>query len=112
MNSTANSATTAKGEVIALVDVWMGSVVGRVQFMVNESFGSVLLLAPISTVRGNLVGFGEFFFVVVHCPEVHHDDSIFGYKVALIPIVLDDEMVLAHFVDGSPSERFLVVRGG
>lgn len=56
------------------------------------------------------MGFGELFFVVVHCPEIHHDDGILGDEIAFIPIILNDEMVLSHLVDGSPSQGFLHVR--
>lgn len=56
---------------------------------------------------GYFFGFGEFFGVIVECPEIEHDDCVFGDKVTFVPVVLDDGVVLAEFIDRSPSECFL-----
>lgn len=69
-----------------------------------------------------LVGVGETDGVVVDCPPVDHDDGTLWDEVIPVPVVLHYiqflssevwgwgdlccEMVLAEFVDGTPTENF------
>jgi hypothetical protein len=55
----------------------------------------------------HLVGVGIVFFVIMNCPPICHDDGVLGEEVAVIPIILDQIMVVAELVDWSPSEDFL-----
>lgn len=49
------------------------------------------------------------------CPLINHDDGVLGDEESFVPIVFDDIVVCAEFVDWAPSEGFLpsdLSRGG
>lgn len=57
--------------------------------------------------RGNLFGLREVFWIVMHRPDIHHDNRIFRNKVSFIPIIFSDIMVVSKFVRWTPAQCFL-----
>src|SRR2546423_6037038 len=41
------------------------------------------------------------------CPLIYHDDGVLGDEEAFVPVIFDDIVICAQFVDRTPSERFL-----
>ena len=57
--------------------------------------------------RKYLCWIGEVVFVIMDCPLIYHDDRVLGDEEAFVPVIFDDIVVCAEFVDRTPSEGFL-----
>jgi hypothetical protein len=46
-------------------------------------------------------------FIIMNSPPIRHDNSILRNKESVIPIVLDNVMIIPEFINRSPSQEFL-----
>ena len=97
MQSRTNSSATSKSEVVPRVNIRNRGVFRGGERVVYETVGI------------ELFGFRVVVRIVVQRPHVDHYDGVFGDEIAFVPVVLDDEVVLAKFIHWAPSEDFLTI---
>ena len=55
----------------------------------------------------HLFGFWVVLRIVMKGPHIDHNDCVLRYKIPLIPIILNNIVILAKFIHRTPSEDFL-----
>jgi len=58
----------------------------------------------------DLLGLGEVFRIIMHRPNIHHNNGVFRNKISFIPIVFRHIMVMSKLIGGSPSQCFLALQ--
>lgn len=56
------------------------------------------------SLRDKVGWIGVSLLIVVNGPPVEHNDRVFGNEVAFIPIVFNDCVIHAEFINRSPSQ--------
>ena len=93
MDTGATSSAGSISEMISLVRIANANIIGGRQLMIEISL------------RHKVGWIGVSFLIIVNGPPVEHDDRVFGYEVALIPIVFNNCVIHAEFIDRSPSQQ-------